>query len=184
VSARARNRRRVAVGFDPDILAVARDNKFVLTACINDWGFVVPAESQGPERSPDGRWRFVYVQGVKDLLPFMIVTVVDERRAGVEREMLVVGAYNEEPEALLDAVAMCFPKHVPAAIRKAATGWARASCAAAASQEFVSAAVGIVRASGSWDESCPMLVDIGESQFEVYLEYRDQRWCADVRRSR
>lgn len=167
-----------------DVYPRALDNRFLLTACINDWGFAVPVESEGPERSPDGRWRFVYVQGLKDLLQFTTVTVIDERHAGAEHEILVVGACKDEPETGLDAVAVCFPGHVPAAIRKDATGWAQASCAAAASHEFVSAAVGIVKASGGWDESRPMIVDIGESQFEVHLEYRDHRWYADVRRSR
>lgn len=156
----------------------------MLIGRVNDWGVAIPAESQWPERSSDGAFRFVSVPGLTDPIQFMTVTVVDEHRSGSLHEMLVIAAHNkDEPDAVVAAVSNTFPGQVHAAIRKDATGWARVSCSATAPPNFMSAAVAIVKASGGWDESSPIVIEIGGSLFDVYPTYRDARWYADVRRS-
>jgi hypothetical protein len=125
----------------------------------------------------------VYVDGLKGWL-HATVTVVAGMASGSEHEIVVILACKEEPQALVDAVAQCFPNHVPAAIRKDALGWAQATCADHASHELVVAAVGVIKASGGWDESSPIIVDICDNKFEVFMEFRDKRWQARVQRSR
>jgi hypothetical protein len=156
------------------------DTCLVLTARVDDWGFVVSADLAAPERSSDGRWRLVYVDGLKDQLQFATVTVLAE----AEHQIVVLFAYKEEPQAIVEAVARCFPTHTPATVREDTTGWARATCADSASHELVVAAVAVCMAIGSWDESIPILVELEDSQFEAFLELRDERWHARVERSR
>jgi len=160
------------------------DTRVVLIARINDWGFAVSPSPTQPELSPDGRWRLVYVDGVNDPVQFTTVTVLAEAPSTLEHQILVIGAYKDEPQSLVDEVARCFPKHAPAAIRKNATGWARAACADSALHEVVVASIGIVKASGGWDESSPIIVDIDDSQFEAFMEFRQERWQARVQRRR
>jgi hypothetical protein len=123
---------------------------------------------------------FVRVDGLTAPLQFFR-TRVTAVGSGVQTEHVVVSAYYPalESDALARAVALLLPVCGPAALTIVVAdkqGWAKASRFSDVPADAVAASVAYTKASGGWDESDPILVDVDGSTFTISARFENGRW--------
>ncbi len=161
----------------------------VLVARIVDHGFVYPPGIPGPKSTDGWQFRLLYLPGLVSPLQYFLVSVGNEANASAQREILVViGAHGvadaQELESNTAALVAHFPEQILVFVRESSTGWARVSCAQPAGHDAVAAAGATVMASAGWDESSPIVIEVGTHRFDVFMEFREERWRARVQPSR
>ena len=65
-------------------------------------------------------------------------------------------------------------------IREDRTGWARVTWPRDTDREHAAAAVAVVKASGSWDESSPIVVEVEGQTFDVVTAFDGEVWQVTV----
>ncbi len=154
-----------------------------LVAGERTWGVFTSGPSSIPA-DPTHELRAVHVDGLEQILPFLRVTLTDEV-ARTETQLVVVSAYAPFPaDRLDDAVQRLLPVCAPAALCmmvRDRSGWAEVSGFGQASPEAMAAAVALAKITGGWDESDPIVVEVGALAFPVSGELLDDTWRLVVR---
>lgn len=65
-------------------------------------------------------------------------------------------------------------------IREDRTGYARVTWPRGADREHAAAAVAVVKASGGWDESSPIVIEVEGQTFDVVAAFADEAWQVTV----
>lgn len=157
----------------------------LLVTHIIEAGFVLPLAPAGPEMTEQGALRLLRLAGIDRQLQYFRVSLTDPKRSRNKREVLVVDAHQPAlSDAALELNAAALSTHfsecVLAFVLRDRTGWASVGCAEGASDGIAAAAVASVKVSAGWDESSPIVVDVGPHQFEVVMMFREQQWFARV----
>lgn len=152
---------------------------FTFFANTESYGFFVPEPS-----APTPDFAAVHVPGLSSALQFFRVTVVSHLGERTEH-VLVSGYFPPLPsETLADTVRRLQPVCAPAALSVVVadkTGWAKVSSFSAAAPERTAAGVAYSKASGGWDDTNPIVVEVDEVTFQVSPIFIDEKWQLAVR---
>ncbi|HEV8246501.1 MAG TPA: hypothetical protein VGP93_12065 [Polyangiaceae bacterium] len=126
----------------------------------------------------------VQVEGLTAPLQFFR-TLVTSIVTGAQSEQVIVSAYFPalSSDALAHAVDLLLPACRPATLAMVIAdkqGWARVACCADVPSNTVAASVAFTKASGGWDDSDPILVEIDGVTFSASPKFRNGRWGLDV----
>lgn len=161
----------------------SRDDKAVLIARIVETGFVLPFEPSGPDRTSDGTFRLLRLRDFEHQLQYFEIDVASSTGA---HRLFVLSASHLSDEDLTAIAPVLWPHFMRApliVVREDREGWARVSCADPTLDEVAAAAVGLVKASAGWDESTPIVIEIG-ARVRRAMEFRDTQWLAQIRSTR
>jgi len=145
-------------------------------ADMESYGFFAPGPSEG--------FGAVHVAGLSSPLQFFRVRVglgLEERT-----EHVLVSAYFPPipAEALSDTVRLLQPTCPPIAMSMVVadkTGWAKVVSFSSTAPERIAACVAYTKASCGWDDSDPIVVEVGEIAFHVSPVFVDEKWQFAVR---
>ena len=147
------------------------------------WGLF----SSGPSSvgaDPTHELEIVHVDGLGQSLQFARVTLT-AAPGQTSTSLVVVSAYPPFPaDRIADAVQRLVPVCAPAALCMVVqdrTGWAEVAAFGPADPESIAAAVAHTKTTGGWDETDPIVVEIGALRFEVSGEFRNEAWHLVVR---
>jgi hypothetical protein len=143
-------------------------NLFVVDA--GHWGIFTSGPSSDPQSVGQHQLAHVHVDDLPKLLQFVRVTSTS-KLDGTRAEHVLVSAYAPFPTELLpDAIRRLSPLCDPASLSlivEDRVGWARATSVSKGEPEAVAAVVAYSKASGSWDDSDPIVVEIDDKTFSV-----------------
>jgi hypothetical protein len=147
---------------------------------VEDGLYHPPHQGAAPALRANG-FRHIPVAGLGSPVQFFRVRLVDPT-SGATSEQLVISAHHPPmPDAVVREVS-ALRVHAPgvalAFTLEDRVGWARAVADTPAAG---AAAIAIVKASASWDESDPIAVDVAGVSFDVRARHDGEAWVVDVR---
>lgn len=165
-------------------LRVTVTEVFTFVADVVSGGFFTP-EASSPATAGSHDFARIHVAGLGKLHQFFRVAIAsdvyDERT-----EHVVVSAYEPlaQPEALADTVRRLLPACGRAALSVIVAdqvGWSKVASFSPEPPECIAACVAFTKASGGWDESDPIVVEVGALTFYVSPVFIDDQWQLAVR---
>ncbi len=156
-----------------------------LIAQLGEWGFVLPPGGGLSESWSASRARVRHVPGLAadPELQYFHVRLTDQRCA--DREVFVISGLRVlSDETVASTAALLLPHFVDGGLvfdRRIRDGLTTVACLDATCPELAAAAVATVMALAGWDESDPIVVELGEHKLDVSMHWSDKRWTARVR---
>ena len=143
------------------------------------WGLFTGGPASGPGETGLHELVSVHVDDMGTPLQFVRVTSTSVHN-GSRIDHVLVSAYPPFPaELLADAVQRLSPVCHPAALAlivEDRMGWARASSPSRGAPEPIAAVVAYSKASGGWDDSVPIVVEVEDRIFNVSATFKDGTW--------
>jgi hypothetical protein len=162
---------------------VMNSHLFVVDA--GRWGLFTSGPSSGPGDTGPHELVSVHVDDMGTPLQFVRV-ISTSMQDGSRIDHVLVSAYPPFPaELLAEAVRRVSPVCHPAALAlivEDRTGWARASSPSRGAPEPIAAIVAYSKASGGWDDSVPIVVEVEDRIFNVSAAFKDGAWQMIVQR--
>ena len=134
-------------------------------ARIAETGFVTP----GPVRAqrPDEPYQLRFLDGLAAPVQYFVI--------GLDGSDVIV--ISSEPDNRLRAL---FADHLVVFVHESKPGRARITASDKSAGDRAAAATAAMKAIGGWDETTPIVIDVGGKELAVTMEFVELQWQARV----